>query len=29
LPVGMQLIAQFWDDERMLSMATKFKEIML
>ncbi|KAK3186796.1 Trimeric GatFAB AmidoTransferase(AdT) complex subunit [Lecanicillium sp. MT-2017a] len=28
LPVGMQLIGQYWDDERMLSMAARVKEIM-
>lgn len=28
LPVGMQLIAQFWDDQRLLSMASKLQEAM-
>lgn len=28
LPVGMQLIAQYWDDRRLLSMASKLQEIM-
>ncbi|KAJ6779465.1 hypothetical protein PWT90_00771 [Aphanocladium album] len=28
LPVGMQLIAQYWDDQRLLSMAAKLQEVM-
>ncbi|EJP65269.1 glutamyl-tRNA(Gln) amidotransferase subunit A [Beauveria bassiana ARSEF 2860] len=28
LPVGMQLIAQYWDDQRLLSMARKIKEVI-
>ncbi|KAJ3482251.1 hypothetical protein NLG97_g7616 [Lecanicillium saksenae] len=28
LPVGMQLIAQYWDDQRLLSMAAKLEEVM-
>lgn len=27
LPVGMQLIGQFWDDRRLLSLATKLQQI--
>ncbi|OAQ98452.1 hypothetical protein LLEC1_02881 [Akanthomyces lecanii] len=28
LPVGMQLIAQYWDDQRLLFMASKLQEVM-
>lgn len=28
LPVGMQLIAQYWDDQRLLGMASKLQDVM-
>ncbi|UNI13664.1 Trimeric GatFAB AmidoTransferase(AdT) complex subunit [Purpureocillium takamizusanense] len=28
LPVGLQLIAQFWDDKRLLAMAERLKELV-
>lgn len=28
LPVGMQLIGQFWDDQRLLGMASQLKEVV-
>ncbi|TQV97943.1 hypothetical protein V2A60_006346 [Cordyceps javanica] len=28
LPVGMQLIAQYWDDQRLLSMASKLQQML-
>ncbi|KAL3965202.1 hypothetical protein ACCO45_002206 [Purpureocillium lilacinum] len=28
LPVGLQLIAQYWDDKRLLAMAERLKDLM-